>query len=82
MSRLYKQVFAAAVATAALVAYVQSPVAQEAKKEGKQVYAENQDRIVESQRSASPTLDSLAADLRAGRITQAEFDERVSQLAS
>jgi putative membrane protein len=35
MSRLYKQVFAAAVATAAFVAYVQSPVAQEAKKEAK-----------------------------------------------
>jgi putative membrane protein len=35
MSRLYKQVFAAAVATAALVAYVQSPMAQEAKKEAK-----------------------------------------------
>jgi len=33
MSRLYKQVFAAAVAAAALVAYMQSPGAQEAKKE-------------------------------------------------
>src|SRR5687768_12200575 len=33
MTRLYKQVFAAAVAMAALVAYMQAPVAQEAKKE-------------------------------------------------
>jgi putative membrane protein len=32
MSRLYKQVFAAAVGIAALVAFMQSPVAQEAKK--------------------------------------------------
>jgi predicted outer membrane protein len=30
MSRLYKQVFAVAVAAAALVAYMQSPAAQEA----------------------------------------------------
>lgn len=51
-----------------------------AKKEGKQVYAEHQDAIAESKRDASPALDALAADLRAGKITQAQFDERVAQL--
>ncbi len=51
-----------------------------AKKEGKQVYAEQQDAIAESKRDASPALDALAADLRAGKITQAQFDERVAQL--
>jgi hypothetical protein len=52
-----------------------------AKKEGKKVYAEQQDAIVESQRNASPQLDVLAADLKAGKITQAEFDEKVARLA-
>lgn len=51
-----------------------------AKKEGKQVYAEHEEAIAESKRTASPALDALAADLRAGKITQAEFDERVAQL--
>jgi len=52
-----------------------------AKKEGKKVYTEQQDVIVESQRNAAPQLDALAADLKAGKITQAEFDERVAKLA-
>lgn len=52
-----------------------------AKKEGKQVYADRQEAIAESQRSAARTLEGLAADLKAGKISQAEFDERVAQLA-
>lgn len=52
-----------------------------AKKEGKQVYAEQKDAIVESQRSVGPALDALAADLKAGKITQAEFDTKVAALA-
>ena len=52
-----------------------------AKNEGKEVYSQQQDAIVESQRSYASTLDGLAADLKAGKITQAEFDERVAKLA-
>jgi uncharacterized protein (DUF697 family) len=52
-----------------------------AKKEGKQVYDEQKDAIVESQRAVGPTLDALAADLKAGTITQAEFDAKVASLA-
>lgn len=52
-----------------------------AKKEGKKVYAEQKDAIVESQRSVQPALDALAADLKAGKITQAEFDAKVAALA-
>jgi uncharacterized protein (DUF697 family)/uncharacterized tellurite resistance protein B-like protein len=52
-----------------------------AKKEGKKVYDEQKDAIVESQRSVGPTLDALAADLKAGKITQAEFDAKVAALA-
>lgn len=51
-----------------------------AKKEGTHVYGEHESAIAESKRSASPALDALAEDLRAGRITQAQFDERVAQL--
>lgn len=51
-----------------------------AKEEGQAVYAQQADAIAESQRSASPALDALAAELRAGKITQAEFDERVASL--
>ena len=52
-----------------------------AKKEGKKVYDEQKDTIVESQRSVQPALDALAADLKAGKITQAEFDAKVAALA-
>jgi uncharacterized protein (DUF697 family)/uncharacterized tellurite resistance protein B-like protein len=52
-----------------------------AKTEGKKVYAEQKDAIVESQRSVQPALDALAADLSAGKITQAEFDAKVAALA-
>lgn len=52
-----------------------------AKKEGKKVYDEQKDAIVESQRSVGPTLDALAADLKSGKITQAEFDAKVAALA-
>jgi uncharacterized protein (DUF697 family)/uncharacterized tellurite resistance protein B-like protein len=52
-----------------------------AKKEGKKVYAEQKDAIVESQRAVQPALDTLAADLKAGKITQAEFDAKVAALA-
>lgn len=52
-----------------------------AKKEGKKVYDEQKDAIVESQRHVGPTLDSLAAELKAGKITQAEFDSKVAALA-
>lgn len=52
-----------------------------AKKEGKRVYDEQKDAIVESQRSVGPALDALSADLEAGKITQAEFDAKVAALA-
>lgn len=52
-----------------------------AKKEGKKVYEEQKDAIAESQRAVGPTLDSLASDLKAGKITQAEFDAKVAALA-
>lgn len=52
-----------------------------AKKEGKKVYDEQKDAIVESQRAVGPTLDALAAELKDGKITQAEFDAKVAALA-
>lgn len=54
---------------------------ESAKKEGEKVYAQQKDAIVESQRSVQPALDALAADLKAGKISQAEFDAKVAALA-
>ena len=42
---------------------------------------DQKDAIAESQRHVGATLDSLAADLKAGKITQAEFDAKVAALA-
>jgi uncharacterized protein (DUF697 family)/tellurite resistance protein len=52
-----------------------------AEKEGKEVYAEQKDAIVESQREHKTTIAALTSDLEAGKITQEEFDRRVADLA-
>jgi len=48
--------------------------------EARQVYADESDVLIRSQRSVETALGSLARDLEAGRISQAEFDEKVTRL--
>jgi uncharacterized protein (DUF697 family)/tellurite resistance protein len=44
------------------------------------VYANQQDVIIQSQRFTKDTLEALSKDLKAGKITQDEFDAQVSQI--
>ena len=53
-----------------------------AEKAAREVYAGHADVVIQSQRETKASLDALSADLAAGRITQAELDERVTELKS
>jgi len=70
MSRLYRQVFAAAVATAALVAFVQSPVAQEAKKE--KAGLQKQDAKMMREIAQADLAEVQAGKLGASKASSAE----------
>jgi uncharacterized protein (DUF697 family) len=52
-----------------------------AEEEARAVYAGHKDIIIQSQRSNQAAFDALTADLKAGKITQEEFDARVVELA-
>jgi uncharacterized protein (DUF697 family)/tellurite resistance protein len=52
-----------------------------AESEARAVYQDQKDVIIESQRSNKAALDALTSDLKAGKITQDEFDARVAALA-
>ncbi|MBX3193343.1 MAG: TerB family tellurite resistance protein [Labilithrix sp.] len=52
-----------------------------AEEEARAVYADRQDVIIQSQRQNKATLDSLTAELKAGKITQEELEARVAELA-
>jgi uncharacterized protein (DUF697 family)/uncharacterized tellurite resistance protein B-like protein len=54
---------------------------KEAEQSARDVYANQKDVIIQSQRTHQLALDGLTADLKAGKISQAEFDERVTELA-
>ena len=54
---------------------------KKAEEAAKAVYADQKDVIIQSQRLNKATLETLTADLDAGRITQDEFDTRVLALA-
>jgi putative membrane protein len=70
MSRLYKQVFATAVGIAALVAFVQSPVAQEAKKE--KAGLQKQDAKMMRDIAQSDLAEVQAGKLAASKASSAE----------
>jgi putative membrane protein len=70
MSRLYKQVFAAAVATAALVAYMQAPAAQEAKKEKSAL--QKQDTKMMREIAQADLAEVQAGKLAASKASSAE----------
>ena len=54
---------------------------KKAEEEARAVYADKKDVIIESQRANKAALDALTAELKAGAITQDEFDARVTELA-
>jgi putative membrane protein len=70
MSRLYKQVFATAVGIAALVAFVQSPVAQEAKKE--KAGLQKQDAKMMREIAQADLAEVQAGKLGASKASSAE----------
>jgi uncharacterized protein (DUF697 family)/uncharacterized tellurite resistance protein B-like protein len=49
-----------------------------AEKEGKSAYKENKDAIAKKEAEAKAKLDELNADLKAGRLSQAQYEERAS----
>lgn len=65
MNKLHKQVFLAAVATAALVAFATAPVAQEAKKEAKKE-ASAKKNVVDKR--ANQIAQSDLAEVQAGKL--------------
>lgn len=54
---------------------------KKAEEEARLVYADQKDVIIESQRHNKAALDALTADLKAGKISQDEFDAKVAELA-
>lgn len=54
---------------------------KKAEEEARLVYADAKDVIIESQRNNKATLDALTRDLKAGKISQDEFDAKVTELA-
>lgn len=52
-----------------------------AEEEARSVYAGHEDVIIESQRANKATFEALSAELRSGKITQADFDAKVAALA-
>ena len=53
---------------------------KKAEDEAKAVYADQKDVIIQSQRANQAALDMLTTDLKAGKITQDEFDTRIAEL--
>jgi len=51
------------------------------KAEGKSAYEQNKTAIDAKAKQNKPTLDALAADYKAGKITQADYERRVLELA-
>lgn len=52
-----------------------------AEEEAKAVYAGHEDVIIQSTRANKAAIEGLSADLKSGKITQAEFDQGVADLA-
>lgn len=52
-----------------------------AEKEGKATYAEHKAEVAAQGEAAKTTLAALTADLNAGKITQAEMEQRLAQMA-
>jgi uncharacterized protein (DUF697 family)/uncharacterized tellurite resistance protein B-like protein len=52
-----------------------------AEKEGKATYAEHADEVKAQGTSAKTTLDELTTDLKEGRITQEEMEQRLAEMA-
>ncbi|MDJ0557106.1 MAG: DUF533 domain-containing protein [Microcoleaceae cyanobacterium MO_207.B10] len=53
---------------------------QAAKKEGKLAYRENQEAIAQKQAANESKISSLNEDLKAGKITQVEYQEKIQEL--
>ena len=53
-----------------------------AEKEGKATYAEHKTEVAAQGEAAKTTLAALTADLNAGKITQAELEQRLAEMAS
>lgn len=51
-----------------------------AEKEGKSAYKENKDAIAEKEAATKAKLDELNKDLKAGRLSQTEYEERASRI--
>ncbi|MDB4938776.1 MAG: GTPase protein [Labilithrix sp.] len=52
-----------------------------AEKEGKATYAEHEDEVAEKAVASKATLAKLTAELNAGKITQAELEQKLSDMA-
>ena len=52
-----------------------------AEKEGKATYAEHKDEVAAQGAASKETLDKLTADLNAGKITQAELEQRLADMS-
>jgi uncharacterized protein (DUF697 family)/tellurite resistance protein len=52
-----------------------------AEKEGKATYAEHADEVAKEGAESKATLDLLTKDLKEGKITQAEMDQRLADMA-
>jgi hypothetical protein len=52
-----------------------------AEKEGKATYAEHKTEVAAQGEAAKNTLAALTADLNAGKITQAELEQRLAEMA-
>jgi hypothetical protein len=52
-----------------------------AEKEGKATYAEHKDEVAARGEAAKSSLAALTADLNAGKITQAEMEQRLAEMA-
>lgn len=51
-----------------------------AEKEGKNAYKENKAAIAEKEAVAKAKLDELNVELKAGRLSQTEYEERASRI--
>ncbi len=52
-----------------------------AEKEGKKAYKENKDEIAKQEAESKKTLDLLTADVKAGKMTQAELEQRALEMS-
>lgn len=51
-----------------------------AEKEGKATYAEHKDEVAAQGEATKSTLAALTADLNAGKITQAELEQKLAEM--